>query len=199
MSHSSLRFAALPLTFSLVACASEPAEPLSAVESAATAAAVEGMVVAISPLTGGDLGAIAASFQASFGLGGLSCATVVTDDTTFVDVSFNCIGLLSTTGSLRVELVTPSKFEATAELTIGGIEVNGALVVSIPSNPGAARSFEGNLSIETPNRLLTADAEASWTRTGRCVTYSASANVLAEGPRGRAAGSIELDEHTVCH
>jgi hypothetical protein len=199
MSISLLRFAVLPLTLSLVACADDPAEPLSAADSAATAAAMEGMVVSISPITGGDLASIAASFQASFGLGGLSCATVATDDATFVTVSFDCSGLLATSGMLHVELASPTSFEATAELTIGGLEVNGAVLVNVPADPNAARTFEGSVSIETPNRTLTADAEASWRKTGSCVTYSASGEVVAEGPNGRAEGTVEVDEHTVCH
>jgi hypothetical protein len=199
MSLSLLRLAVLPLSLSLVACADEPAEPLSAAESAATTAAVEGMVVAISPITGTDLTSIAASFQASFGLGGLSCATVATNDTTFVDVTFNCTGLLSTSGALHIERVSPTSLEATAALTIGGIAINGALLVTVPASPTAERTFEGSLSIETPNRMLAAEAEASWRRVGPCVTYSASGNVVAEGPRGRAEGTIEIDDHTVCH
>jgi hypothetical protein len=199
MSISLLRLAVLPLSLSLVACADEPAEPLSAAEAATTTAAVEGMVVTISPITGTDLAAIAASFQASFGLGGLSCATVATNDTTFVDVTFDCNGLLATSGTLHVERTSATSLEATADLTIGGVAIDGALVVNVPASPTAERTFAGSLTIETPNRTLAADAEASWRKTGSCVTYSASAEVLAEGPRGRAEGTIEVDDHTVCH
>lgn len=134
-----------------------------------------------------DRASIAASFQASFGLGGLSCATVATNDTTFVDVTFNCNGLLATTGSLHVERASATSLEATADLTIGGVAIDASLVVTVPASPTAERTFEGSLSIETPNRTLSAEAEASWLKTGACVTapgYPGQAAIVEVAPGG---------------
>jgi len=207
MSRSIARLVSLPLalSLSLAACADqegETGEPISSQESAATTAAVEGVVVAMAPAGSGSLATIAASYRAAFGLGGLGCATVATDDLTFVTVSFSCTGLLATTGSIHLQLTSPTKLEATAELTIGGasgVSIDGAFEVNVPADPAAQRSFEGELTIEGPRRTLAADASASWTANGRCVTYSASGNIAAEGPRGSASATFDVDARTVCH
>jgi hypothetical protein len=206
MSISPVRFAslalALPLSLSITACATddEPTgEPISSQESAMTQQAVEGTVVAMAPITSTSPTVIAASFRQSFGLGGFGCATVATDDLSFVTVTFTCTGLLSTTGTLHVERVSPTTLEATAELTVGGVSLDGALTVTIPATPGAERSLDAELTIVGPRRTLAAEAAASWTQAGSCVTYSASGSVAAEGPRRSAEATFGVDGKTVCH
>ncbi|HWO18152.1 MAG TPA: hypothetical protein VNO30_05230 [Kofleriaceae bacterium] len=193
---------ALPLSLSLAACATddEPTgEPISSQESAMTQQAVEGTVVAMAPITSTSPALIAASFRQSFGLGGFGCATVASDDLTFVSVTFSCTGLLSTTGTLRVERVSPTTLEATAELTVGNVSLDGQVTVTIPVTPGAERTLDAELTIAGPRRSLAAEASASWTANGACVTYSASGSVAAEGPQRSAAATFEVDGRTVCH
>lgn len=204
MSLSLLRLAYAPLfSLSLVACVAEDdgagsAEPISSQESALTEQAVEGTVLAMAPITSGSPAVVAAAYQASFGTGGLSCATVASDDLTYVTVTFACTGALATTGSVHLQLVSPTKLEATADLTIGGVAIDGSLSVTVPIDPAAERTFEGEISIEGSRRSLTAEAMASWKATGDCVTYDASGSIAAEGPHGSAAGSFEISGKTVC-
>ena len=203
MSISMLRLvslsASLCASLSLVGCATEDSgEPITTQESAMASSAVEGMVMAMAPASGGNVVTIAAAYRASFGTGGLSCATVATDDLSYVTVTFACQGLLATSGTLRVELESPTQLKATADLTIGELSIDGSALLNVPVNPSAERTLEAELSIDGPRRTLTAEAEASWTANGSCVTYSSSGSVEAEGPRGSASGSFEVNARTVC-
>jgi hypothetical protein len=199
MSISMLRLLSLSASLSLVACATEDSgEPITAQESALASSAMEGMVMTMAPASGGTVVSIAASYRATFGTGGLSCATVATDDVSYVTVSFACQGLFATTGSLRVELESPTKLKATADLTIGDVSIDGSAELTVPTNPSAERTLEASFSIDGPRRALSAEAEASWTASGKCVTYSSSGSVDAEGPRGSASGSFEVNARTVC-
>jgi outer membrane lipoprotein SlyB len=196
-----LRLAPLSLSLSLVACATDDAgsaEPISSQEAAMTQQAVEGAVVAMAPATSNNLATIAAAYRASFTIGGASCATVATDDLTFVTVTFACGGALATTGSIDLRLASPTTLEATADLTIGGVSLDGSLELTVPLAPSAERTFEGQLTITGSQRTLTVDAAASWIRDNGCVTYSAAGNVVAEGPRGSASATFEVDGKTVC-
>jgi hypothetical protein len=203
MLTSFLRLAPLSLSLSLVACATDDAgsgsaEPISSQESAMTHQAVEGTVIAMAPITSNNPATIAAAYRASFGAGGASCATVATDDLTFVTVTFACTGALATTGSLELRRTSPTTVEATADLAIGGVALDGSLEVTVPVAPSEERTFEGQITITGSRRTLTAGAAASWTSNGDCVTYSATGNVLAEGPRGSASAAFEVDAKTVC-
>ncbi len=201
MSNSSLSLASLSLSLSLVACASDGSgstEPISSQEAAMTNQAVEGAVIAMAPVTSNNLATIAAAYRASFSTGGASCATVATDNLTFVTVTFACTGALATTGSIDLRLTSPTTFEAAAALTIGGVSIDGTLEVTVPPAPSEERTFEGQLTITGARRTLTADAAASWTASGECVTYSAAGDVVAEGPRGSASAGFEIDAKTVC-
>ncbi len=201
MSHSLLRLVTLPLSLSLVACLaqeSDPGEPISSQESALTEQAVEGMIVAMAPATSGNAATIAAEFSASFGTGGASCATVETDDLTFVTVTFACPGPLATTGSIHLQLASPAKLEATADLTINGVKLDAALELSASATTTGQGSFDGEISIEGTRRTLVADVSATWTRTDTCVTYSAAGSVTAEGPRGNASATLDVDGRTIC-
>jgi hypothetical protein len=202
MSHSLLRLAPLSLSLSLVACVAQDTateEPITTQESTMATGAVEGTVVAMAPITSGGPASVAAAYRASFGLDGARCATVETDNLTFVTVTFACAGPLATTGSIHLELKSATTLEASADLSIGGTDVNGSLLVTIPAAPGAQGSFDGEISITGPRRTLTADASASWTVNGSCVTYSASGEISAEGPRRSASTTFDVNAKTVCH
>lgn len=204
MSRSMLRLVSLPLTLSLslAACvaddSSSSGDPISSQESAATTQAVEGVVVAMAPVAGGSPATIAAAYRQSLGAGGLSCATVATDDLTFVTVTFACTGPLATTGTIHLQLTSLTKLEATAELAIGGASIDGSFQVTVPVDPAAQRTFQGELSIEGPRRMLAADATASWTSSGACVTYSASGSVEAEGPVRSGSATFQVTAKTAC-
>ena len=205
MSISLLRLAPLSLSLSLVACVADgsgedtgAAEPVSSQEAAMTQGAVEGVVIAMAPVTSNNPSTVAAAYRASFTAGGASCATVATDNLTFVTVTFACSGALATSGSIHLELTSPTTFEATADLTIGGVAMDGTLQVTVPASSSAERSFEGEISITGPRRMLTAQAAASWTSTDTCVTYDATGSVVAEGPRRSAATMFEIEARTVC-
>lgn len=201
MSLSSLRLVslALALPLSLVACTDEDRaeDPITTQESAMATSAMEGVVVTMAPITSTSPALIAASFKQSFG-GVVSCATVATDDTTFVDVTFSCTGLLATTGTLHIERVSPTKLEATADLKVGEIEISGSVALTLPALPGGTRTLDAEISIAGPRRMLAAEASASWVTNGSCVTYSASGNITAEGPRGSGEATLEVDDRTVC-
>lgn len=197
MSISMLRLAPLSLSLSLAACIADEAgsaEPVSAQEAAVTSQAMEGVVVTMAPITSNNVLAIAASYRLSFQAGGASCATVASDDLTFVTVTFACAGPLATSGTIHLELTSPTTFEATTDLTIGGVAIDGALEVSVPVSPAAPRTLDADLSIAGPRRALTAEGMASWSVTGACLTYSSSGSITA----GSAAGSFEVDGRTVC-
>lgn len=203
MSHSMLRFVSVPLalSLSLAACADEAdnSDPITSQESAAATQAVEGVVVAMAPASGGSLAKIAAAYRASFGTGGLSCATVATDDLTFVSVTFTCTGPLATAGSIQLELTSATKLEASVDLAIGGVTLDGSFELNVPLDPTAQRSFHGELTIDGLQRTLSTEATASWTSNGACVTYSASGNISASGPRGNGSADLEVTARTVCH
>jgi hypothetical protein len=206
MSLSLLRFVSLSLTLSLplVACVASDddassSEPISAQESAVATGAVEGAVVAMAPIASTSPASIAASYRAAFGAGAASCATVATDNLTYVTVTFACTGVLATTGSVHLQLTSPTTLEAMANLTVGGVEIDGELQLSVPASPSSQRTFEGSLSIVGPRRMLTADASASWIVNGSCLTYSASGNVAAEGPVGKGSSTFEVTSRTICH
>jgi hypothetical protein len=201
MSHTLLRIASVSLSLSLVACAAQESgsdDAVTAQESAATTQAVEGMVVAMAPADRGGPAAVAAAYHASFGADGLRCATIATDNLTFVDVTFACTGPLATTGTIRLELTSPTTFAATADLTVGGVEIAASLDLSVPLAPSAEGSFDGELVIAGPRRMLTADAHASWVVNGACVTYSSEGSIEAQGPAGSGSATFEVDARTVC-
>jgi hypothetical protein len=202
MSLSSLRLAsfALALPLSLVACTDDDGakDPISTQESALGTSAVEGVVVAMAPITSTSPALIAASFRQSFG-GMVSCAAVATDDVSFVTVTFSCTGLLAMTGTLHIERVSPTQLEATADLKVGEIEIEGSVAMTLPALPDSTRTLDAELSIVGPRRMLAAEATASWVTNGSCVTYSASGSIAAEGPRGSGEATLEVDDRTVCH
>lgn len=208
MSRSMLRLASLPLSLSLTAslaaslaaCATQDDDtgPISAQESAATTEAVEGVVVAMAPATSGSPSSVAAAYRATYGTGGAACATVATDDLTYVTITFSCTGPLATTGSIHLQLTSPTQLEATADLAIGGVSIDGALQLAVPLDPSAARSFQGEITIAGPRRMLTADTTASWTSSGACVTYSASGSVAASGPARAGSATFDVTSRTVC-
>lgn len=195
-----LRLAPFAVPVALVACASrsEPAEPISTAESAVTTASVESTVVAMSPITSADAATIAASYQAMYpqlnGVDGGSCATVETDNRTFVRVTFACSGPLATTGELMLAITSLTTVEATANLTIGQTAIDGSVVVTIPASASTPRTLEGDLVIAGPERELDASASASWLVNGTCVTYSASGSVSV----GTASKTFEITNRTAC-
>jgi hypothetical protein len=115
-----------------------------------------------------------------------------------VNVTFACSGALATTGSIHLELESPQTFQATADLTVGGVSFDGSLLVTVPAIPSTERTFEGQITIMGPRRSLTAEVAAGWTSSGTCVTYSASGSVAAEGPRGSASSTFDIDAKTLC-
>lgn len=199
---SLIRFASLTslaLSFSLVGCASdesENTEPVTAAESAVAHGAVEGMVRVMSPVANVNLVAIAASYQSSFLQGGLSCAATALQGTTVLEVTFDCDGLLATTGSLRLEQTSATSFEATADLTIGEVVIDGSLALSAPAT--GPRTLDVSLDIEGGQRSLSIAADASWVPAGPCVTYSASGDIAASGPNGSGAASIDVNSKLLC-
>jgi hypothetical protein len=206
MSISLLRLVSLScsLSLSLVACVSSDsesgsAEPISNQESAMTAQAVEGVVLTMAPITSTSPVTLAASYRAAFGVGGVSCATVDTDDLTYVDVTFACTGPLATTGSIHLQLTSPTTLEATADLAVGGISIDSSVHVEIPATQSSPRTLDASLTIAGPHRMLSADATASWTASGSCVTYTASGSVTAEGLAASGSATFEVDARTVCH
>jgi hypothetical protein len=202
MSNTLLRLAPLSLSLSLVACAGQEEgseSPVTSQETAAATGAVEGMVVAMAPITSANVVTIAASYRATFGLDGLRCATVDTDSLTFVKVTFGCQGLLNTSGDIRLTLTSPTTFTADVDLTIAGIAIDASLDVSVPAAAGSERTLDGELSIEGASRSLEADVHASWTAQSSCATYSASGGITATGPHGTAEATFDVDAKTVCH
>jgi hypothetical protein len=206
MMNTLLRLAPLSLSLSLVACAAQGAqgaesgssEPITGQESAATTAAVEGVVVAMAPITSGSPATVAASYRAIFGTGAAGCATIATDDLTFVTVTLACTGPLTASGEIQLALTSPTTFDATVDLKIGGVAIDGSLTVTAPLLPAAEGTLEGELVIDGPRRTLTAEAHASWVKAGECLTYSSSGSVTAEGLARSASATFAVDARTVC-
>jgi hypothetical protein len=199
---STHRLVALAIPFALTACLGrrgDDAEPISAIESAAMSAATESTIVALSPITSANASAIAAAYAQAYpqptGADGGSCATIETDNLTFVKVTFACQGIFQTTGTLQLAITSPTSIETTSDLTIGSVKIDGVHTLNVPADPAATRTFEGQLSIMGPNRELDSESQASWTVAGNCVTFSASGSVSV----GAASGSFTIANKTVCH
>src|SRR5689334_3861123 len=129
MSLSMLRLVSLSLALPFAACVTDDAsssssDPISKEESAVTTQAVEGTVVAMAPVTSTSPATIAAAYKAAFTAGVASCATVATDNLTYVNVTFACTGPLATSGSIHLQLTSPTTIEATSDLMIGGVAID---------------------------------------------------------------------------
>jgi hypothetical protein len=169
---------------------------ISDAETAATTAAVESTVVALSPVTSTDPQQIVAAYTSQYtqDLALASCATVETDNRTFVKVTFACTGPLQTTGTLELAITSLSTVEATAALTIGAVAIDGSLVLTVPASAAEPRTLEGSLVIAGPRRELEADASAEWLVSGNCVTFSASGTVAV----GEASKGFAITNRTAC-
>jgi hypothetical protein len=200
-----LRFAAAAsVSLALAACANSPEEeePVTAAEAAVTQSAVESTVLAFAPITSTDAATIAAQYQMQYGdalhgatnLDG-SCATVETNNLTFVQVTFACTGIFATTGTLRLEITSPTTVRATADLMIRSTKIDGVATLTVPAMSSAPRTLEADLVIDGPNRELTSSADASWVVIGKCVTLNANGTTSV----GTASRSWQIANKTVCH
>jgi hypothetical protein len=186
---STTRFASIASVL-LAACATDStSEPVSEQEAAITEQAVEDTVVTVSIASTGDLASLAASFQLN------SCATVETNNTTFVTVTFaSCPGRLATAGTIHFERTSLQAMSATIDLAVGGVAIAGELALALPLDASKPRTFDGQLVIEGPRRELTVDAAASWVVQGSCVTFDASGMVAASSHQR----SWEIIARTAC-
>ena len=190
-----------PIAF-IAACnggSAKPAEPVSPAEEAVATGAVEGTVVALAPINSTNVTTIAAQYQTDYkfrqAADGGSCATVETNGVTYVQVTFACTGPLATTGTLRIEITSPTTVEATADLMIANTKIDGMAKLTIPASATTPRTYEADLVIQGPQRELDASADASWLVNGNCVTWSANGTVSV----GAASKSFAITNKTSCH
>jgi hypothetical protein len=179
----------------VAACTGSPAEPpITDAETAATTSAVESAVLALAPITVADAPTIAAQYAAAytpaFAADGRGCATVQSTATT-VEVTFACV---ATTGTLRVEVTSPTTVMATAELTVARLKIDGAAELTVPRDPATPRTLAAELVISGRDRELVATGDASWVANGPCVTLNASGTVAV----GDASKTWQIANKTAC-
>lgn len=208
---ASLSLFALP--FVLAACAAdgdtdtvelEEAEQAStAVETTAEVSYVTTLVVAdaaalASVQVEAAVAEIAAQIEANLadGLTVPACATVTTDELTFIEVVFDACtgphGLAGLSGTVRAELefdtVPCGRFECvdgvgysleTSGLTLNGTTFAGAWELHDPLAAGEPYTWAGSLEIDGTRQSIDAATMATIAVSEGCVTYSLDATVSA--------------------
>jgi hypothetical protein len=160
---------AAPFLIALAACAADPpVPPLTAEESAAVTKAVEDTVETLSLVNTTNLAVTALTFRL------IPCATVETDRSTFVTVTYACTTPFKIEGTVHFEKSTPEQLISITDLMINNVSVDSATTLVIPTDPTQPRTFDGALVVVGPTRELDSVVSASWVMSGRCFILDAA-------------------------
>lgn len=197
----------------------EEAEQAStAVETTAEASYVTTLVVAdpaalAAVQVDAAVAAIAAQVEARIAAGftAPACATVTTDEQSFVEITFDgctgAAGLRGLSGTVRAEL----SFESvacgsvqcvdavvysleTSGLTLNGTSFAGTWSLRDPLAAGEPYNWSGSLSIDGPRQSIESSSTATIAVDGTCVTYDLDAEVAT----GLRTLSVTADSVTRC-
>jgi hypothetical protein len=141
---------------------------LSAEESAVVTKAVEDTVEMLSLVNTTNLAVTALTFRL------IPCATVETDQRTFVTVTYACTAPLKIEGTVHFEKSTPEQLISITDLMINNVSVDSATTLVIPTSPTQPRTFDGALVVVGPTRELDSVVSASWVISGRCMILDAA-------------------------
>jgi hypothetical protein len=167
------RIASLLTVVVAAACTAEPpAEPLSAAESEVMTSAVSDTVEMVSLVGSTNIAVTALTHRL------IPCATVDSDNRTFVTVTYACTRPFAIEGTIHFEKSTPEQLITVSDLLVNKVSIDSATTLVVPTDPTARRTFDGALVVVGPTRELDAVVSASWVVSGRCMVLDAAGFVL---------------------
>lgn len=167
------RTASLLTVLVAAACSADPpAEPLSAAESEVVTNAVSDTVEMVSVVGSTNIAVTAFTHRL------IPCATVDTDNRTFVTVTYACTKPFAIEGTVHFERSTPEQLITVTDLLVNKVSIDSATTLVVPADPTARRTFDGAMVIAGPTRELDSVISASWVVSGRCIILDAAGFVL---------------------